>query len=64
MEANDWLLLNVITHVLVNKPGNWACGNESEFFAMACIMQGQAINIPYFMMHRMTFCVGKKSPLP
>lgn len=64
MEASDRLLLNVITHILVNKPGNWACGSESEFFTMACIMKGQPINIPYSMLHMMASCARKKSPLP
>lgn len=50
MEASDWLLLNVITHILVNKLGNWACGSESEFFAITCIMKVKLINIPYFIM--------------
>lgn len=64
MEASDRLLLNVITHILVNKPDNWDCGIELEFFAMACIMKGKPINIPYFIMHRMASYARKKSPLP
>lgn len=64
MDASDRLLLNVITHVLFNKLDNWACGSESQFFAMTCILQGQAFNIPYFMMQRMAAYARKKSPLP
>lgn len=64
MDASDRILLNVITHILFNKSGNWACGSEPEFFAMSCILQGEAFNIPYFMMQRMARCAIKKSPLP
>lgn len=38
MDASDRLLLNVITHVLFNKPSDWACRSESEFFAMTCML--------------------------
>lgn len=50
MEAGDRFMLNVITHILFNKSGKWAFGSEPEFFAMACMIQGQPTNIPFFMM--------------
>lgn len=34
-DASFRFLLNVITHILFNKSGNWACGSELEFFAMS-----------------------------
>lgn len=64
MDVSHRLLLNVISHIFFNKSGNLAGGSESEYFAMACILEGRSINIPYLIMHKMESCARRKSHLP
>lgn len=58
MNASDRLLLNVISHIIIifYMSASLTCGNEPEFFSMACIMEDKLINILYLMMRRIKGC--------